>query len=116
MVARARRHHTNAMNTRTALIAVALFCLSSLALSETPSVHTPVYDKDQLVLPANYREWVFLSAGFDMSYSLVASPGHHCSTTCLPNHWRTNTSAGRHLAGQDSTGAGAARRTRQRFD
>jgi len=78
MVVRARRRHTNVMNTRTPLISVALFCISSLALSETPAeMHTPVYDKDQLVLPANYREWVFLSAGFDMSYSPVASPGHH---------------------------------------
>jgi len=66
------------MNTRTRLIAVALFCASSFALSDTPAeMHTPVYEKGQLVLPANYREWIYLSTGFDMSYSAAPMRGHH---------------------------------------
>ncbi len=49
-----------------------------MALADTlAEMHTPVYDKDQLVLPANYREWIYLSTGFDMSYSAAAMPGHH---------------------------------------
>jgi hypothetical protein len=78
MAARARRGHTEAMNTRTLVIAVASLAVSCMALSDTPSeTHVPLYDKDQLVLPANYREWIYLSTGFDMSYSAVATPGHH---------------------------------------
>ena len=66
------------MNTRTLVNALALFCISPLAWSETPTgMPGPVYDKDQLVLPADYREWIYLSTGFDMSYSAVASPDHH---------------------------------------
>lgn len=66
------------MNTRTLANALALFCIGSLAQSATPAeMRGPLYDKDQLVLPANYREWIYLSTGFDMSYSAAASPGHH---------------------------------------
>jgi hypothetical protein len=58
--------------------AVALFCIGSLALSETPAgIPGPVYDHDRLVLPAKYREWIYLSTGFDMNFSAAASPGHH---------------------------------------
>jgi hypothetical protein len=35
-----------------------------------PPAHVPVYEADgRLDLPADYREWVFLSSGLDMSYS-----------------------------------------------
>jgi Cytochrome P460 len=54
--------------------AIALFgsVLASLALAE------PTYTSDgKLELPANYREWVYLSTGFDMSYSPRAQMGHH---------------------------------------
>ncbi len=38
----------------------------------------PRYTSDgQLEAPENYREWVYLSTGFDMSYSPGASPDHH---------------------------------------
>jgi hypothetical protein len=66
------------MNSRTLLNAVALILFSSLALSDTPAeIPGPVYDHDRLVLPAKYREWIYLSTGFDMSYSAAASSGHH---------------------------------------
>jgi hypothetical protein len=36
----------------------------------TPASGTPVYDGEgRLVPPGDYREWVFLSSGMDMSYS-----------------------------------------------
>jgi hypothetical protein len=39
----------------------------------------PEYTADgQLKLPENYREWVYLTSGFDMSYNPgLAMPGHH---------------------------------------
>jgi Cytochrome P460 len=52
------------------LLAPAMFALSPLVVSqgnEMPEV--PAYTADGLLkLPENYREWVYLSSGFDMSY------------------------------------------------
>ena len=66
------------MNTKM-IATAALTLLCSIALSdsaETP-ISNPVYTKDgRLVLPENYREWVYLSSGFDMAYSPMAM-GHH---------------------------------------
>lgn len=45
---------------------------------DTPAVttHAPAYTADgKLVLPADYREWVFLSSGLGMSYSEKAPTG-----------------------------------------
>jgi hypothetical protein len=58
----------------------ALVFLSTIALSDssgTPS-RAPVYTEDgRLTLPEDYREWIYLTSGFDMSYSAMAMPGHH---------------------------------------
>ena len=35
------------------------------------------YDGDRLRAPADYREWVYVTTGIDMSYNRVALPGHH---------------------------------------
>jgi hypothetical protein len=43
-----------------------------------PRPNEPSYTADgQLHLPANYREWVYLSTGFDMSYNPAMSMDHH---------------------------------------
>jgi hypothetical protein len=48
------------------------------AAAPAPAIHVPGYAADgKLEMPANYREWVYLSTGFDMSYSPRAQPGHH---------------------------------------
>ena len=48
------------------------------AAAPAPAVHGPTYTADnKLEMPANYREWVYLSTGFDMSYSPRMQPGHH---------------------------------------
>jgi len=66
---------------KTQLIALAvLACLSTAASSDTAenAVRAPAYSEDgRLLLPENYREWIYLTSGFDMSYSAVAVPGHH---------------------------------------
>ena len=67
------------MNTKM-IATAALTCLCSLAVSESTetAVRSPVYTEDgRLALPEDYREWVYLSSGFDMSYNPMAMMGHH---------------------------------------
>ena len=41
-------------------------------------VNLPAYDSSgKLITPKNYREWIFLSSGFDMSYSMRAKAPDH---------------------------------------
>jgi hypothetical protein len=68
------------MKTKTLALTTALTLLCSIALSEStaPGVRSPSYTDDgRLALPEDYREWVYLSSGFDMAYSPLAMPGHH---------------------------------------
>lgn len=55
--------------------------VSILALNQTataPAANAPQYTSDgQLKVPENYRDWVYLSTGFDMSYSPAASQADH---------------------------------------
>src|SRR5580658_11252405 len=52
--------------------------IGSIASGETAGpAPGPHYAADRLMLPEHYREWVYLSTGFDMSYSALAMPGHH---------------------------------------
>lgn len=56
-----------------------------LALAALPAASTdgnreqqPRYSKDgRLLLPANYRDWIFLSSGLDMSYTPRSGSPHH---------------------------------------
>jgi Cytochrome P460 len=57
-----------------------MILLSLLALSQNAIAPSsgPAYTSDgQLRLPEHYREWVYLTSGFDMSYSPAAQMGHH---------------------------------------
>jgi len=65
------------MNVRRNALASGLLLLWSVAQAGSPSapIDGPTYAADGgLMLPANYREWVFLSAGIDMSYIAGAMP------------------------------------------
>src|SRR5258707_11294422 len=66
--------------TKLALLAWTVL-ISLLALNQTataPSASGPQYNSDgQLKLPEHYREWVYLSTGFDMSYSPAAMQMDH---------------------------------------
>jgi len=56
----------------TLLLAAALLLSSSALLKSAtpPAANAPEYTSDgQLKLPENYRQWVYLTTGFDMSYS-----------------------------------------------
>jgi hypothetical protein len=57
--------------------ALTLFCSIAVSESTETVVREPVYTEDgRLALPEDYREWVYLSSGFDMAYSPMAM-GHH---------------------------------------
>lgn len=67
------------MKTQILCLAV-LACVSTLTLGESTEnpVRAPSYSQDgSMALPENYREWIYLSTGFDMSYSAVSMAGHH---------------------------------------
>ncbi len=71
--------------------ALFLFCLTFLFPAQydskttpaqgnehTSSTQTPTYTEDgRLLFPANYREWVYLTSGIDMSYSPNAMAMDH---------------------------------------
>lgn len=71
------------MNRDSLALALAVFllaCAAALLLADRDSstVHAaksdPAYDKDgNLLPPADYREWVYLSSGFDMNYNPKSS-------------------------------------------
>lgn len=60
------------------LVAIVLLVPATLLLSSPAPASGPEYTSDsQLKLPENYREWIYLTSGFDMSYSANATPDHH---------------------------------------
>ena len=68
------------MKTKTLAVTAAFTLLCSIASSEPTASpgYSPIYSEDgRLSLPENYREWIYLSSGFDMSYSPMAGMGHH---------------------------------------
>ena len=56
------------------LLSLATLGLSGMQKDTTAGSNSPEYTSDaQLKLPEHYREWVFLSAGIDMSYTAEAA-------------------------------------------
>jgi len=66
-----------------------LFCIVIPLASQTAenTTSTPTYTADgQLVFPASYREWIYLSSGIDMSYfQNGAAMGHSMFDTVFVN-------------------------------
>jgi hypothetical protein len=74
------------------MIAFAVAALSLLplreAMTQTPvAPNGPVYnDKGELLAPADYREWIYLSSGLDMSYSeRLLAMGHSMFSNVFVN-------------------------------
>ena len=72
------------MSAKSRILIIGLLLLSAVvAFNQTPttSVNVPEYTANgQMKRPQNYREWVYLSAGIDMSYSPAAQAAgmdHH---------------------------------------
>ena len=82
------------------LFAASILLLGFVGLSQTRTtpMHQPVYTQDgQLRLPADYREWVFLSSGFDMSYNPDMAMDHHMFDNVFvnPEAWKVFQSTGK---------------------
>jgi len=76
------------MNNSKSLLLAAVVMLSSAAFlaSATSPASAPEYTADaQLKLPENYRQWVYLTTGFDMSYSPSLASGHHMFDSVFVN-------------------------------
>jgi len=63
------------------LFSLAVFVGAGIVLSASKAAQNaasvPTYTEDgKLVLPANYREWIYLTSGLDMSYSPNGMAGH----------------------------------------
>jgi Cytochrome P460 len=62
-------------------------CVALLAAEPDQKMPKPQYDdKGQLVRPVDYREWMFLSAGYGMNYS-PAPGGHEMFTNVFVQRW-----------------------------
>jgi len=77
-----------------------ILLLGFIALSQTRTMpkQQPVYTQDgQLRLPADYREWVFLSSGFDMSYNPDMAMDHQMFDNVFvnPEAWKAFQSTGK---------------------
>jgi hypothetical protein len=86
---RAWQHTVHMLNlAKTALLVTALFPLAAFTQDDAAPSSIPEYTSDaQLRLPENYREWVYLTSGFDMSYSPAAAmAGHHMFDNVFVNH------------------------------
>ena len=70
------------MTAHTKIFLLSVIVLSSALLAFRPSAAAPAsgpeYTSDnKLKFPEQYREWVYLSSGFDMSYGPAMDMGHH---------------------------------------
>ena len=81
------------MRTATKLLIIApAILLGWMALPQTAGTDSgPKYTSDgQLRFPSNYREWVYLSSGFDMNYNPDMQMDHHMFDNVFvnPEAWR----------------------------
>jgi cytochrome P460 len=68
-------------------VLVAVTCLGLLAAAPEKEAAKPRYDqKGQLIRPDDYREWMFLSAGYGMNYT-PGPDGHELFTNVFVQRW-----------------------------
>jgi hypothetical protein len=88
------RRHTTGMRTATKLLIFApalLLVWEARPQTAASRKSGPEYTSDgQLRLPGDYREWVYLSSGFDMSYNPAMQMDHHMFDNVFanPEAWR----------------------------
>lgn len=66
--------------------------------TRTTPKHAPAYTADgQLRLPGDYREWIYLTSGLDMSYNPDMTMDHHMFDNVFvnPEAWKAFQSTGR---------------------
>jgi hypothetical protein len=75
------------MKKKLLLASIMTACLVLLAVASEDKSSKPQYDeKGRLVRPADYREWMFLSAGYGMNYSPEPG-GHEMFTNVFVQRW-----------------------------
>jgi len=77
---------------------ILLFGVFAFSQTRATQKHEPVYTQDgQLRLPADYREWVFVTSGFDMSYNSDMAMDHQMFDNVFvnPEAWHAFQSTGR---------------------
>ena len=68
-------------------VLVVVTCLALLVAAPEEKAAKPQYDqKGQLIRPDDYREWMFLSAGYGMNYS-PGPDGHEMFTNVFVQRW-----------------------------
>ena len=78
--------------TKTVLIGAVVACLACGALlfaaatEDSSSDHPQYSSKNEMIRPAGYRDWVFLSSGFGMTYNPGAG-GHDMFTNVFVPQW-----------------------------
>ncbi len=81
------------------------------------SANAPMYTQDgNLKFPTNYREWVYVTSGVDMSYGPGADMGHSMFDNVCKSGGLQRIFADRHVARQNHAGAGSAHGGEQRVD
>ena len=71
-------------------VLIPITCLALLAAAADEKAPKPQYDeKGQLLRPADYRQWIFLSAGFGMNYS-PGPDSHEMFTNVFVQRWAYN--------------------------
>jgi hypothetical protein len=69
------------------LVVLGMICLAVLAAALEEKMPKPQYDeKGQLLRPTDYREWMFLSAGYGMNYS-PGPDSHEMFTNVFVQRW-----------------------------
>src|SRR6267154_231396 len=79
MISKATICKVKISKTKTLLVlATVLLCGAASGEYPAPTSSKPEYTSDaQLKFPEHYREWVYLTSGFDMSYNPAMQMGHH---------------------------------------
>jgi hypothetical protein len=63
---------------KTFLLSVMVLATTAVVAQNAAPTAGPQYTNDgEMQVPANYREWVYLSTGFDMSYTPGQAADHH---------------------------------------
>src|SRR4029078_5783441 len=69
---------------------ICVFAASWMLSAQQPPSDGARYDGENLVRPADYRDWVFLTSGLDMTYTAPAAgasaPERHTFTNVFVNH------------------------------
>jgi hypothetical protein len=82
--------HTPAMPNAIKVVLLAAITLSAAVASNQAAAPSPgsapEYTKEgRMKLPERYREWIYLSTGFDMSYTPAQTPDHHMFDSVFVN-------------------------------